>query len=131
MEPSREYQGFREVDVKGRKIVLPEHIRDSYAIRTGNKHGKLDGYLRNFDIYPVITLFDESNPLFETGRFYLLEIGVFLPEEWIEELELKRRAIVLGSMNQFEIWNPQDFKKYLRNCDIGETYRERYLEFLA
>jgi MraZ protein len=44
---------------------------------------------------------------------------ILIPEEFAEQAGLKDRALFVGMMNMFAIWNPERFKK------VKEKYREK------
>lgn len=136
-----------KLDAKGR-LVLPSKIKGNLPEASGNELVLRKGFEPCLILYPMVEfkkIYSKISGLNEFNEEYrklqrnffrgnatveLDGTGRFLiPKLMINYAELQKEAIVVGMGNRIEIWNPEQYDKYLIN-DPGEfsALAQKYLD---
>ena len=136
-----------KLDAKGR-LVLPAKIKGNLPEASGNELVLRRGFEPCLILYPMVEfkkIYSKISGLNEFNEEYrklqrnffrgnatveLDGTGRFLiPKLMINYAELQKEAIVVGMGNRIEIWNPEQYDKYLIN-DPGEfsALAQKYLD---
>lgn len=136
-----------KLDAKGR-LVLPSKIKGNLPDASGNELVLRRGFEPCLILYPMVEfkkIYSKISGLNEFNEEYrklqrnffrgnatveLDGTGRFLiPKLMINYAELQKEAIVVGMGNRIEIWNPEQYNKYLIN-DPGEfsALAQKYLD---
>jgi MraZ protein len=136
-----------KLDAKGR-LVLPAKIKGNLPEASGNELVLRRGFEPCLILYPMVEfkkIYSKISGLNEFNEEYrklqrnffrgnatveLDGTGRFLiPKLMINYAELHKEAIVVGMGNRIEIWNPEQYDKYLIN-DPGEfsALAQKYLD---
>lgn len=136
-----------KLDAKGR-LVLPAKIKGNLPEASGNELVLRRGFEPCLILYPMVEfkkIYSKISGLNEFNEEYrklqrnffrgnatveLDGTGRFLiPKLMINYSELQKEAIVVGMGNRIEIWNPEQYDKYLIN-DPGEfsALAQKYLD---
>jgi MraZ protein len=135
------------LDAKGR-LVLPSKIKGNLPEASGNELVLRRGFEPCLILYPMVEfkkIYSKISGLNEFNEEYrklqrnffrgnatveLDGTGRFLiPKLMINYAQLEKEAIVVGMGNRIEIWNPEQYDKYLIN-DPGEfsALAQKYLD---
>jgi MraZ protein len=136
-----------KLDAKGR-LVLPAKIKGNLPEASGNELVLRRGFEPCLILYPMVEfkkIYSKISGLNEFNEEYrklqrnffrgnatveLDGTGRFLiPKLMINYAQLQKEAIVVGMGNRIEIWNPEQYDKYLIN-DPGEfsALAQKYLD---
>lgn len=136
-----------KLDAKGR-LVLPSKIKGNLPEASGNELVLRKGFEPCLILYPMVEfkkIYSKISGLNEFNEEYrklqrnffrgnatveLDGTGRFLiPKNMISYAELQKEVIVVGMGNRIEIWNPEQYDKYLIN-DPGEfsALAQKYLD---
>jgi len=136
-----------KLDAKGR-LVLPSKIKGNLPEASGNELVLRRGFEPCLILYPMVEfkkIYSKISGLNEFNEEYrklqrnffrgnatveLDGTGRFLiPKLMINYAQLEKEAVVVGMGNRIEIWNPEQYNKYLIN-DPGEfsALAEKYLD---
>ena len=136
-----------KLDAKGR-LVLPAKIKGNLPEASGNELVLRRGFEPCLILYPMVEFkkiyskisglneFNEEYRKFQRNFFRgnatveLDGTGRFLiPKLMINYAQLQKEAVVVGMGNRIEIWNPEQYEKYLIN-DPGEfsALAQKYLD---
>ena len=136
-----------KLDAKGR-LVLPSKIKGNLPEASGNELVLRRGFEPCLILYPMVEfkkIYSKISGLNEFNEEYrklqrnffrgnatveLDGTGRFLiPKLMINYAQLAKEAVVVGMGNRIEIWNPEQYNKYLIN-DPGEfsALAEKYLD---
>ena len=136
-----------KLDAKGR-LVLPSRFKANLPETSGNELVLQKGFEPSLVLYPMVEFkkiyskisglneFNEEYRKFQRNFFRgnatveLDGTGRFLiPKYMVGYAQLEKEAIVTGLGNRIEIWNPEQYDKYLIN-DPGEfsVLAQKYLD---
>ena len=136
-----------KLDAKGR-LVLPSRIKGNLPEASDNELVLRKGFEPCLILYPMVEFrkiyskisglneFNEEYRKFQRNFFRgnatveLDGTGRFLiPKLMINYAQLEKQAIVVGMGNRIEIWNPEQYNRYLIN-DPGEfsALAQKYLD---
>jgi len=136
-----------KLDAKGR-LVLPAKIKGNLPEASGNELVLRRGFEPCLILYPMVEfkkIYSKISGLNEFNEEYrklqrnffrgnatveLDGTGRFLiPKLMINYAQLQKEAVVVGMGNRIEIWNPEQYDKYLIN-DPGEfsALAQKYLD---
>ena len=136
-----------KLDAKGR-LVLPAKIKGNLPEASGNELVLRRGFEPCLILYPMVEfkkIYSKISGLNEFNEEYrklqrnffrgnatveLDGTGRFLiPKLMINYAQLQKEAIVVGMGNRIEIWNPEQYEKYLIK-DPGEfsALAQKYLD---
>lgn len=123
------------VDVKGR-ISIPAKLRKQFSPEAGNRVVMNIGSLNYIELYPqdewkhtadelkALNKHDPKNALFLRKKLQHVtedemdaQSRILLPQELMKIAKIDKEVLILGQIDKIEIWNPEEFAKYIESSN--------------
>ncbi|WP_109831845.1 division/cell wall cluster transcriptional repressor MraZ [Reichenbachiella versicolor] len=134
-----------KLDAKGR-LVLPAKIKANLPEASSNQLVAMKGFDSNLVLYTMpefkkiqskfigLSEFDARQRKLKTNFFRrvvqveLDSAGRFLiPKAWLDHAKLEKQAMVIGTGNTIEIWNPEVYDQYMGTDDDFSDLAQEFL----